>query len=98
MNEPKINYAPEPCGFCGGSDTLAQKPHECYVCGGSGSILVAQPARQCASCKGSGKNTHYTDNRCPICDGTGWAYALKTERKQSDIEMLEDLDFPELPL
>lgn len=74
------SYAPETCAFCKGKGRVKTKPlgHEtsCNSCNGTGSILVAQPARKCASCKGTGRRkTQVLDNvtSCTACNGTGWA-------------------------
>lgn len=74
MPEVRINYAPETCAHCGGSGG-SNPNYPCSVCGGQGSVLVAQPARKCAHCGGSGgSNPNYP---CSACGGTGWAHALR---------------------
>ena len=101
MSEPKVNYAPEPCGFCSGSGRERDYSHlECDVCKGVGSILVAQPSRCCSFCGGSGRDTNLSHLKCKSCDGTGWAYALVPEEKYTSYPMtererlLEELDKP----
>lgn len=47
------NYSPESCGYCSGSGR--DFCSACPACGGSGSVMVAQPASRCATCQGRGK-------------------------------------------
>ena len=66
-------YQLEECGFCEGvgGTTL----HPCPACKGKGTVLVHQPAIQCARCNGSGKpeaHTSYLSNLCEVCRGFGW--------------------------
>ncbi|MBU2578100.1 hypothetical protein KKA69_04700, partial [Patescibacteria group bacterium] len=64
MTEPRVNYSPETCGFCGGSGKDNDPPPgvvkilRCEVCNGQGSVLVAQPSRQCSFCGGSGRDNN----------------------------------------
>ena len=78
---PNANYAPETCAWCNGSgrDRLMdseRKVQLCLSCGGKGSVLVAQPRRQCAACQGTGLSEFAVgdDNRCHVCRATGWAH------------------------
>ena len=67
MVNANIDYAPETCAWCKGS---GRRWGKCPICGGQGSILVAQPPRICAQCKGTGQKW----GRCSSCGGTGWAH------------------------
>lgn len=90
MAEPRVNYAPEPCGFCGGSGRDRDYSHiECDVCKGVGSILVAQPSKKCSFCGGSGRDANRSRLKCKSCDGTGWAYALAPENEYMTYPMTE---------
>ncbi len=75
MVMPVIQYAPETCAWCEGTGKFGDFRDQCHVCGGLGSVLVAQPARKCPHCDGSGAFGEYGD-RCPVCNGAGWAHVL----------------------
>jgi hypothetical protein len=49
---PTANFSPEDCKGCSGSGLGKTGEGRCLVCNGQGSVLVAQPARPCAYCKG----------------------------------------------
>lgn len=73
-------YAPETCAFCKGTGKVHTQVlgnlTSCTCCGGTGSVLVAQPARKCASCKGTGRVPSQVlgnVSSCNPCNGTGWA-------------------------
>jgi hypothetical protein len=72
MTQPNINYEPATCAYCGGRGDV--DTNQCRACGSQGSVLVAQPARECVQCQGRGRKSAY---RCNFCQGTGWARALK---------------------
>jgi DnaJ-class molecular chaperone len=78
MVMPVIQYAPETCAWCEGHGKYGQYQDLCLVCGGQGSILVAQPARSCPQCGGSGitESGEFQD-RCRVCNGSGWSHVLK---------------------
>ena len=75
-------YAPEECRSCQGTGNIGDiftggtlhRRAVCEACGGEGSVLVAQPARICATCRGTGGfgGVMY----CEACGGTGWANAI----------------------
>lgn len=75
MVMPVIQYAPETCAWCEGTGKFGDFRDQCHVCGGLGSVLVAQPARGCPRCEGSGSTGEYGD-RCPTCNGSGWSHVL----------------------
>jgi len=78
MVMPVIQYAPETCAWCEGAGKFGEYGDVCLVCGGQGSLLVAQPARKCPWCQGSGSvNVGEFKDRCKMCNGTGWAHVLK---------------------
>lgn len=79
MVMPVIQYAPETCKWCEGTGKYGNFGDLCLVCAGQGSLLVAQPARKCPHCDGTGvkKEGEYED-RCKVCNGSGWAHVLKT--------------------
>ena len=92
MAEPRINCAPEDCGFCQGTGKDKDLSHSpCEVCSGEGSILVAQPPKKCAFCGGSGRDKDYPHRRCESCNGAGWAHALLPEETP---EIGWELGFP----
>ena len=43
----------------------------CLVCGGKGTVSVAQPAGPCRQCEGGGRRG--VTGSCLACMGTGWA-------------------------
>ena len=110
MSEPRINYGPAICGYCGGTgkDDLpprAIRASDCKACQGSGSILVAQPPIRCAHCNGSGRETDFRTIKCRVCEGTGWAHALLPMIEEEYYPMTEkerllaELDeLPDIPL
>lgn len=61
-------YAPEMCIHCKGAGHTEGRT--CEACGGQGTVLVAQPARNCSLCGGSGNLEAGT---CRVCGGSGWA-------------------------
>jgi DnaJ-class molecular chaperone len=72
-------HTPETCAFCKGTGKVNTQVlgnlTSCNSCNGTGSVLVAQPARKCASCKGTGRvKTQVLGNEtsCNSCNGTGW--------------------------
>jgi DnaJ-class molecular chaperone len=48
--------------------------YDCPVCDGKGCVLVVQPSRKCAYCKGTGAGLQ---PRCLFCGGTGWMLVWK---------------------
>lgn len=75
MVMPVIQYAPENCAWCEGTGSYGDYGDRCHVCGGQGSVLVAQPARNCPRCEGRGVIGEFGD-RCPVCNGSGWSHVL----------------------
>jgi len=75
MVMPVIQYAPESCALCEGTGKWGSYGDLCHVCGGLGSVLVAQPARKCPWCEGRGVNGPQQD-RCKVCNGAGWSHVL----------------------
>ncbi len=75
MVMPVIQYAPETCAWCEGTGKFGNYGDPCIVCGGQGSLLVAQPARKCPWCQGRGIYGEHED-RCKNCGGTGWSHVL----------------------
>jgi DnaJ-class molecular chaperone len=78
MVMPVIQYAPETCAWCEGTGRYGAYGDACLVCGGQGSLLVAQPARKCPWCQGKGsvEAGEFLD-RCKLCSGSGWSHVLK---------------------
>ncbi len=78
MVMPVIQYAPETCAWCAGTGKFGEFKDVCLVCGGLGSLLVAQPPRKCPWCDGTGvdESSDYSD-RCKMCGGTGWSHVFK---------------------
>ncbi|HXG64219.1 MAG TPA: transcriptional regulator [Blastocatellia bacterium] len=73
-----ITYSHQECAWCEG--TGYNLNGSCAACSGKGVVFVAQPARKCPHCAGSGKEsqrTMLTFPRCAVCLGTGWALALR---------------------
>ncbi|AKB26285.1 hypothetical protein MSMTP_2816 [Methanosarcina sp. MTP4] len=62
------DYAPETCSLCKGAGHTGSRI--CEACGGSGTVLVAQPARNCPLCGGAG---YLGTDICRACGGSGWA-------------------------
>jgi RecJ-like exonuclease len=78
MVMPVIQYAPETCAWCEGSGKFGNYQDLCLVCSGLGSVLVAQPARSCPHCSGSGIiEVGEFQDRCKICGGAGWSHVYK---------------------
>jgi DnaJ-class molecular chaperone len=75
MVMPVIQYAPETCAWCRGKGKWGEYGDPCLICGGQGSLLVAQPARQCPWCEGKGVVGEMED-RCKTCGGSGWSHVL----------------------
>ena len=81
---PNAMYQPEDCLRCNttGTDRYSAADgnrHKCPACNGQGSVLVAQPSRKCAYCRGTGINPD-DDTATPVCvscSGTGWAHRAK---------------------
>jgi len=83
MVMPVIQYAPETCAWCEGSGTYGDYGDLCVVCSGQGSLLVAQPARSCPQCAGTGRITGSEfEDRCKVCNGSGWSHVLKAGATQ----------------
>jgi DnaJ-class molecular chaperone len=78
MVMPVIQYAPEECAWCEGTGKFGEYNDLCLVCGGQGSVMVAQPARKCPHCEGKGvKVTGEFEDRCKVCGGTGWTHVFR---------------------
>jgi DnaJ-class molecular chaperone len=75
MVMPVIQYAPETCAWCEGTGKWGPYSDACHVCGGQGSLLVAQPARKCPWCEGRGV-VGEDEDRCKMCNGSGWSHVL----------------------
>jgi DnaJ-class molecular chaperone len=75
MVMPVIQYAPETCAWCEGKGKWGPYGDACHVCGGQGSMLVAQPARKCPWCGGKG-SVGEDEDRCKMCNGSGWSHVL----------------------
>jgi DnaJ-class molecular chaperone len=78
MVMPVIQYAPETCAWCRGAGKWGEYGDSCLICGGQGSLLVAQPARQCPWCEGKGVVGELED-RCKTCGGSGWSHVLSKQ-------------------
>ena len=78
MVMPVIQYAPEECAWCQGTGKFGEYKDLCLVCGGQGSIMVAQPARKCPHCSGKGiMLAGEFEDRCKVCGGTGWTHVFR---------------------
>jgi len=78
MVMPVIQYAPETCAWCEGTGKFGTYQDVCLVCGGQGSLMVAQPARKCPWCEGTGEdNSSDYKDRCKMCGGAGWSHVFK---------------------
>ncbi len=75
MVMPVIQYAPETCAWCEGTGKWGPYSDACHICGGQGSLLVAQPARKCPWCQGRGV-VGENEDRCKMCNGAGWSHVL----------------------
>jgi len=85
MTQPVISYGPETCAWCSGTgtDRGSRGYHMCPVCGGKGSVLVAQPAKKCGWCSGTGTDRGSRGyHMCRVCGGTGWAHALRPTKQK----------------
>ncbi len=74
MSETQKNHAPQKCAWCAGTGMRAVSlAHvvSCLVCGGKGTVSVAQPAGSCRQCEGSGRRS--ANGTCLNCSGTGWS-------------------------
>jgi DnaJ-class molecular chaperone len=78
MVMPIIQYAPETCQWCDGQGKWGEFKDNCHVCGGQGSVLVAQPSRKCPQCEGSGSVGDFGDP-CTMCKGAGWSHVLPNQ-------------------
>jgi len=78
MVMPVIQYAPEECAWCEGTGRFGEYKDLCLVCGGQGSVLVAQPARKCPHCNGKGVMlVGEFEDRCKVCGGSGWTHVFR---------------------
>ena len=78
MVMPVIQYAPEECAWCNGTGKFGAYNDICLVCAGQGSVMVAQPARNCPHCNGGGAvSVGDFEDRCKVCGGTGWSHVYK---------------------
>jgi len=78
MVMPVMQYAPETCAWCEGTGVFGQYKDICLVCGGQGSVLVAQPSHKCPHCSGTGvQMAGEFQDRCKICSGSGWSHVYK---------------------
>jgi DnaJ-class molecular chaperone len=73
------NAQPGNCNWCHGTGKdrdpqLDDFGSLCRRCKGTGSVLVAQPAKKCATCQGTGDGNEPL-SPCDACDGSGWALA-----------------------
>jgi DnaJ-class molecular chaperone len=74
MSGPQRSHTPETCAWCAGTGTRAVSLGyiiSCLVCGGKGTVSVAQPSGPCPPCGGRGRRG--VTNKCLSCEGTGWA-------------------------
>lgn len=81
MTEETAIYPPSKCAWCDGSGEWNVAPGicaSCIVCGGKGSVKVAQPPIVCSQCEGKGRI--YTVTPCVICAGTGWESYLTKQK------------------
>jgi DnaJ-class molecular chaperone len=72
--QQKRSYASEKCAWCEGSGKRAVSIGyviSCLVCGGKGTVLVANPSGPCRQCDGRGRRS--LNAACLTCSGTGWA-------------------------
>ncbi|HEX8747113.1 MAG TPA: hypothetical protein VF717_07920 [Pyrinomonadaceae bacterium] len=73
-DQPQRTHAPQTCAWCAGTGTRAiSKGYvvSCLVCGGKGTVSVAQPAGPCRQCDGTGRRN--ATSSCTTCAGTGWS-------------------------
>lgn len=78
MNKAAKIYKAARCAWCGGSgrwNVALGNPTSCIVCGGKGSVSIAQSADFCKQCEGSGRRGNV--NPCFTCAGTGWEQVSK---------------------
>lgn len=70
----QVRMEPAACGLCAGLGRNPVSYAGCPACAGTGSFLVAQPARVCGGCGGGGQLREL--GTCSVCKGSGWAHAL----------------------
>ena len=63
------------CAFCRGEGSdpfdLLSPLARCQVCGGKGTVVVAEPVTKCVYCQGSGIQPYGTRITCQVCGGKG---------------------------
>lgn len=79
MNQPLVNYATEICAWCQGAGVTGTAQDDCIACHALGSVLVAQPARKCPHCQGTGRQAASV---CRICNRTGWVHVLEQPQRR----------------
>ena len=83
-----VRLEARPCGLCGGKGNRGRLP--CQLCGRSGTIVIRSPAKQCATCNGTGKgflSMHLgVGGTCSFCHGLGWQFDRRGEVRQQEAD------------
>ena len=81
-----VRLEARPCGFCGGKGNKGRLP--CHLCGRSGTIVIRSPAKNCATCNGTGKgflSMHLgVGGTCSFCKGLGWQFDRRGDIRQQE--------------